>query len=46
MTKEAWQERKLRQGGDQEELAMAQAMSAAADAEADLPWTESEEDGL
>ena len=46
MTKEAWQERKLRQGGDHEELAMAQAMSAAADAEADLPWTESEEDGL
>ena len=46
MTKEAWQERKLRQGGDQEELAMAQAMSADADAEADLPWTESEEDGL
>ena len=46
MTKEAWQERKLRQGGEQEELTMAQAMSEAADAEADLPWTESEEDGL
>ena len=46
MTKEAWQERKLRQDGDAEDLALAQAMSAAADAEADLPWTESEEDGL
>ena len=46
MTKEAWQERRLRQDGDAEDLALAQAMSAAADAEADLPWTESEEDGL
>ena len=46
MSKEAWQEHKLRQGGDQEALAIAQAMSQAADAEADLPWTESEEDGL
>ena len=46
MTKEAWQERKLRQNHEAEDLALAQAMSAAADAEADLPWTESEEDGL
>ena len=46
MTKEAWQERKLRQNGAAEDLALAQAMSAAADAEVDLPWTESEEDGL
>lgn len=46
MSKEAWQERRVQQGSIQKEFALAQAMSEAADANADLPWTESEEDGL
>lgn len=46
MSKEQWQEHRVQQGSIQKEFALAQAMSEAADADADLPWTESEEDGL
>lgn len=40
LSKETWQEEKLKNGRKQDEFAMAQRMSEAADAEAELPWTE------
>ena len=42
LSKEEWQEAKLKNGIAQDEFAMAKQMSEAADAAADLPWEEEE----
>ena len=40
LSKEAWQEERLKNGLAQDEFVMAKQMSDAADAEEDLPWEE------